>query len=1125
MKKLIAVELLLNIAIVILLIVVAGCASSLPVKKLTPAPIPTQTTFVSVQVVRLDTLEGIPGVKLTLTLGDSPWYKTTNAEGKEVFYPRYADKYTVVAAPPEGYTCSVCSVSAGPNEHVELVLEKSDVATQTPTRSEQTPTRTPIPTPTTANTLLPTPTSTASPTSPQATATAWDDLPANIAEELSRLSQEAQGITWDPYRLIEVHAKENGFSPAGSYDRAHVDGAWVTFRVYRASYGGVILTLQDGSDHVTVSLLYLYEPTIVPTPTTIPATATPTITRTPTRQPTIPPVTPPSPKPYVTPLPIIYKMFDYGTDYQTTNPEYGPIGSVQWIDQRRVNPTWGVFNWEALEANLDKEAGLRVTMGDGREYPKPVLFAGILAYTSDASNGDREHEFIVYGCDGCPKPYVMHYLDKTAVIPPYDNAVWRENQYALVRAFGAKYNNDDRIGAYVIFTGIDGEAQPTKDVGDYPWKTVVMDQQYPGLRNGFNIYVEGMMNVMREAFPSKPIYINNAPKDWREAGSDYAATFDPPIGLKHSGMWYDLDSEMGYGTFWPGSGDMLRVYSNTLPIWSESPFGLGGEEERYWSYLHGLTNFGKDAGGLSEISVHPEYLTSVDPSITRWVSGQLGTTITTTPSIWCVMRDYEYPLVSWGSGGVSGYIGDFDRGLHRVGIAERVMRKDIPRGGGGIEGRQCRNLIATQTFTADPGFTIRRIELTLFQDEQEFILDAGHVRYTFKLDKHNEWTVMSFDVPECTEFTLTGASYTHKVEAFRERLGRKDVDAWYAIYMQGDNNLEYYFDRTLRGFKSNPPPDGVVVEILYDMFNGPDKEITLYNGKWEEIIIPEFNGGDPTVPAAWLRKVAARYDPDIAVLVFADHGDGFRGVQFDYPAGHDPLYPDEMQQVLSAGVQGLGRKYDIVHYDACLMASVEMAYITRPYADYMLAYANLGWSLFAQHKYAHMLQRGTPAQIAVNMGEYYLANLTGPRNATVLSLNDLNPVLALVRELWKEDLKEAAKVAYRFDNASPHGNPGGGDWAFDLPSLARAVGLDAGKARAATVWSRNVSATMPGGGWTRLRGELSIAHRAKYDATWEFYVSLFPQFCADTGWCARPPTFGEGLGTIEYTVPEMLTVD
>ena len=185
------------------------------------------------------------------------------------------------------------------------------------------------------------------------------------------------------------------------------------------------------------------------------------------------------------------------------------------------------------------------------------------------------------------------------------------------------------------------------------------------------------MDVYHAAFPNKAVFINSAPGgSWmRKAAADYAATFDPPIGLKHAGMFVDLDSHQGYGTF-TGSWDMIRTYSMTCPIWLESPFGFGTNEVKYWSWLAGL-HYHPDA-----IDVHPDYLTQTSPQMLRWVSAHLKRSVKDTPSVWIALRDSEYEYQSWGDGAVSGKMGDWNFWLTRPepadGKAVRVWKADLP---------------------------------------------------------------------------------------------------------------------------------------------------------------------------------------------------------------------------------------------------------------------------------------------------------------------------------------------------------------------------------------------------------------------------------------------------------------
>jgi hypothetical protein len=297
---------------------------------------------------------------------------------------------------------------------------------------------------------------------------------------------------------------------------------------------------------------------------------------------------------------------------------------------------------------------------------------------------------------GNPRPIVAgrkvgHKLDgcgNVAVLPMYDSPTWREAYFDLVRAFGERYGDHPQVAATVINTGLDGETQAVKDW--YCDWNAQLDKQAPDVRYRFGQFMLDTMDVYREAFPNKHIFINNAPggSGTRLSTAEHAASLDPPVGLKHSGMWIDLDSHQGYGDF-VGSWDMIREYSMTLPIWLESPFGLGGSEHRYWALMAGL-HYHPDA-----MNLHPEFFPQSEPEWLRFAVEHIGVTITDTPSVWTVLRDAEYPLVSWGEGGVSGFMGDWTFWLYRLEDApqsatERVWRDDMPAAKDHVFSRQAR---------------------------------------------------------------------------------------------------------------------------------------------------------------------------------------------------------------------------------------------------------------------------------------------------------------------------------------------------------------------------------------------------------------------------------------------------
>ncbi len=55
--------------------------------------------------------------------------------------------------------------------------------------------------------------------------------------------------------------------------------------------------------------------------------------------------------------------------------------------------------------------------------------------------------------------------------------------------------------------------------------------------------------------------------------------------------------------------------------------------------------------------------------------------------------------------------------------------------------------------------------------------------------------------------------------------------------------------------------------------------------------------------------------------------------------GYDEMYPDDMLSLSQIGnaLSDSGIKFDIVGFDACLMGTIETAYMLEPYADYLVA--------------------------------------------------------------------------------------------------------------------------------------------------------------------------------------------
>lgn len=93
--------------------------------------------------------------------------------------------------------------------------------------------------------------------------------------------------------------------------------------------------------------------------------------------------------------------------------------------------------------------------------------------------------------------------------------------------------------------------------------------------------------------------------------------------------------------------------------------------------------------------------------------------------------------------------------------------------------------------------------------------------------------------------------------------------------------------------------------------------------------------GDEGTLKLFLDYLRDRYvNFDKRFLTFWDHGNSYRGFGNDSNFNEDPLYLDEMAGAFNGSQAGI---FDLIGFDACFMASVEVAKAIEPHARYMIA--------------------------------------------------------------------------------------------------------------------------------------------------------------------------------------------
>lgn len=90
------------------------------------------------------------------------------------------------------------------------------------------------------------------------------------------------------------------------------------------------------------------------------------------------------------------------------------------------------------------------------------------------------------------------------------------------------------------------------------------------------------------------------------------------------------------------------------------------------------------------------------------------------------------------------------------------------------------------------------------------------------------------------------------------------------------------------------------------------------------------------------------YPAERYALILWDHGASWAGIAFDDTDGKDGINMPELDAALRTIQQQTGRRIDLIGFDACLMAQIDVALVVAPYADVFVASAelepNTGWA-------------------------------------------------------------------------------------------------------------------------------------------------------------------------------------
>jgi hypothetical protein len=206
--------------------------------------------------------------------------------------------------------------------------------------------------------------------------------------------------------------------------------------------------------------------------------------------------------------------------------------------------------------------------------------------------------------------------------------------------------------------------------------------------------------------------------------------------------------------------------------------------------------------------------------------------------------------------------------------------------------------------------------------------------------------------------------------------------------------------------------DRAVGEAGGSILNLPDftttKRILVQNGSLQEIQdLGEVNMADPAVLADFISWGVRTYPGQRYFLDFWDHGGGWRGFGWDDStitggSGAQNLTLARLNTGIQNGLAAAGiAKFDIIGFDACLMATVEVANALKGYASYLLASEEVE----PGHGWDYAAFAGGGALDAVALGRKVIdgfkaqATTAGTVANVTLSLIDNSKVSAVVTAL------------------------------------------------------------------------------------------------------------------------------
>jgi hypothetical protein len=285
---------------------------------------------------------------------------------------------------------------------------------------------------------------------------------------------------------------------------------------------------------------------------------------------------------------------------------------------------------------------------------------------------------------------------------------------------------------------------------------------------------------------------------------------------------------------------------------------------------------------------------------------------------------------------------------------------------------------------------------------------TGNAPFNYKFDHWEVSGGINVSNPNSQTTTVTVSNSGTLKAVFQKK-------PWtFMVYLDADNSLDWYGPFNVNQMETVGSTSNVAIIVQMDRLGLPAKRYYITKDNDTGTInspviqdIGEVNMGNPTTLVNFIEWTMTNYPAERYALVMWDHGGGYEGVCWDDTSGGDYLTMSELKSALNTVKTDTGAVIDVIGFDACLMAQVEVAYQIRGLVQVFVAseetIAGDGWpyhwvvgNLTA---YPAMSAQQLGTQIVVSYGDYYGSAAYGNDPMATMSAIYMSPIEGMARSM------------------------------------------------------------------------------------------------------------------------------